>query len=80
MTRLSALLMAGPDVEVVTTGPDEFGRFGFFIGTYDETPSGFKRPRCIASSRTIYPTAEEAIKIGRGVVADARAACADGRV
>ncbi len=74
MTRITALLIAeDPNVAAGAWGPVD-GKFGVYIGTMDESPSGNMRPRALLTSKTIYATAAEAQAEAERVLAEARAA------
>ena len=62
MTRLTAWILQTAELEVVSygPGPDPNGKYGFYIGTYDEAPSGSKRPRALVTSDPIYETPTDA--------------------
>lgn len=73
MTRLTALFIQN-DSQVYGTsfGPVD-GKFGAYIGTWDETPSGCSRPRHLLTSEPIYATADEAKTAAEKIIADVRA-------
>jgi hypothetical protein len=73
MTRLTAeLIKNDPEVYASAFGPDEAGKFGLYIGTFSESPSGWKRPRDLLTSEPIYDTAEAAKLAGEKVLTDVR--------
>ena len=56
MTRLTAMLIQGdPEVYASSFGPID-GKYGLYVGTLDEAPSGHKRPRDLLTSEAVYPT------------------------
>jgi hypothetical protein len=74
VTRITALLIsADPSVYASAWGPLE-GKWGVYIGTMDESPSGNMRPRHLLTSRAVYATAEEAQAEAERLLAEARAA------
>jgi len=48
------------------------GKFGIYIGTYDESPSGSTRPRVLLTSNGEFDTALEAIEAGNKVVTEVK--------
>lgn len=74
MTRLTAFLIAGSeDLTVTAYGPVD-GKFGIYIGTMSETPSGSPRPRVLITSEPTYATAEAAEAAAQEIVAHAKEA------
>jgi hypothetical protein len=68
ISRLTAVRIASdPEVYASSFGPIE-GKYGLYIGTYDEAPSGWKRPRDLMTSDPIYDTPEAAKIAGEGVI------------
>ena len=73
MTRLTAMLIQNdPGVYASAIGPVDNGEFGIYIGTLDESPSGWKRPRMLLTSNGGYKTVEEALKAGREMIEKVR--------
>lgn len=48
------------------------GKFGYYVGTHDETPSGCKRIRPLVTSGLAYATQEEAITAANTLVKEIR--------
>lgn len=48
------------------------GKYGLYVGTLDETPSGSQRPRDLLTSQPIYETAEAAQCAGEKLIAQIR--------
>ena len=68
MTILTAMIIqSDPEVYASSYGPSE-GRYGFYIGTLDEAPSGHKRPRTLLTSAAIYETSEAAKSAAEQVI------------
>lgn len=73
MTRLTAILIAqDPEVYSSSYGPIN-GKFGLYIGTLEETPSGCKRPRDLLTSEPIYDSAAAAQGAGDSIIASVKA-------
>ncbi len=74
MTRLTAMwIYSNVDVEALAYGPDkDTGKFGVYIGAYDESPSGFKRPRPLLTGEPRYDTAEAAKAAGEAIIREVR--------
>lgn len=73
VTRITALILRSDEnVFVSHTGPDQES-FGIYIGTYDESPSGCKRPRTLITSRPVYPSADAAEAAGQELIAAVKA-------
>lgn len=73
MTRLTAMwIRNNEDVYAGAVGPDEHGRYGIYIGSYDESPSGLKRPRALLTSETIYATPNDAVAAGNEIIRQVR--------
>jgi hypothetical protein len=72
VTRLTALLITGddPDLSIMSYGPIA-GKFGLYIGTMSESPSGFPRPRPLLTSEPIYESAETAEAAARAAIREA---------
>lgn len=68
MTRLTAMLIQN-DSEVYASsfGPID-GKYGLYVGTLDEAPSGHKRPRDLLTSEPIYMSPEEAKSAAERVI------------
>ena len=64
-------IMDDPEVYVSAPGPME-GKYALYVGTWDETPSGCKRPRHLFSSAPVYDSPEAAKEAGEKLVADIR--------
>lgn len=72
MTRLTALIIQQDEnVYAMAYGPVE-NKFGFYIGTFDESPSGNMRPRDLLTSKPIYDDADMAQSAGSGVITQCR--------
>lgn len=71
MTRLTQIILAS-DPNLVVSSYEKDGKFGIYIGTMDETPSGSKRPRSLLTSDPIFPTAEAAQSAAQNVVDQAK--------
>jgi hypothetical protein len=70
MTRLTAMLLQeDPKVYASSYGPID-GKYSLYVGTIDEAPSGFERPRDLLTSQPIYATAEEAEAAAEKVIRD----------
>src|ERR1017187_6693524 len=56
MTRLTAAIIQGDErVFASAFGPIN-GKYGLYVGTIDEAPSGWERPRDLLTSEPIYET------------------------
>lgn len=65
MTRYTQyIIRTDPQVHAAALGPLPNGKYGIYIGTYDESPSGCKRPMVLLTSDGHFDTAEEARKQG----------------
>ncbi len=72
LTRMTArLIQDDPEAYASAYGPMD-GKYGIYIGTYDETPSGSKRPRDLLTSEPIYATAEEAKAAAEKIIQEVR--------
>ncbi len=72
MTILTAAIIQGSDqVFASSYGPID-GKYGIYIGTLDETPSGCSRPRDLLTSEPFYATAGEAADVGNKVIEEVR--------
>jgi hypothetical protein len=75
MTRITAMLIQGdPEVYASSFGPID-GKYGLYVGTLDEAPSGHKRPRDLLTSEPVYATAEEAKSAAEQVIKQIRGLC-----
>lgn len=69
MTRMTALIIqTDPQVYATALGPMPNGLYGVYIGTYDESPSGFPRPRVLLTSDGEFVTSDEAIAYGESLI------------
>lgn len=76
MTRLTALLLAtDPGVHSAAFGPIE-GKYGLYVGTIDETPSGCGRLRTLLTSEPVYESAEAAKAAADALIAEAKGGAA----
>jgi hypothetical protein len=48
------------------------GKFGLYIGTVNESPSGWERPRDLLTSEPKYASAEEAKKAAESIIEELR--------
>lgn len=72
MTRLTAILIQQDEnVYASAYGPVE-GKFGMYIGTLDESPSGNMRLRGLLTSNPEYASADEAQAAGVKIIAECR--------
>jgi hypothetical protein len=68
VTLLTATLIANdPEVFASCYGPMD-GKYGLYIGTLDEMPSGCKRPRDLVSSEPVYLSTAKAISAAQGII------------
>lgn len=68
MNRLTAAIIANDEnVYASFFGPVD-GKFGLYIGTMDEAPSGHKRPRDLLSSQPIYLSQKEAKNAAQEII------------
>ena len=75
MTRLTALLIqGGSEVFASSFGPID-GKYGLYVGTLDEAPSGHKRPRPLLTSEPIYETPELAKSAADELILEVRKIC-----
>lgn len=78
ISRKTALIIAeDPDVHAASVGPMLNGKFGLFIATYDESPSGFKRHRPILTSDGVYDTAAEATEAASKIISEVKSGPGD---
>ena len=74
MTRYTATLIEkDPNVHAAAIGPFPNDRFGVYIGTYEETPSGSLRPVILLTSDGVFETPKEALEQGQYVIDQIRA-------
>jgi len=62
-----------PECHAAALGPMGNGRYGVYIGTYDESPSGSVRPRVLLTSDGVYETADEALVQGNLILEQIKA-------
>lgn len=75
MTRLTALLIQQDEnVYATAYGPMD-GKFGIYIGTFDESPSGNMRPRDLLTSKPLYDSIDAAQSAGEDIIAQCRQGC-----
>lgn len=65
-------ILGDPELYTATYGPTDGGTYGFAICSYDETPSGCKRPQLLGTSEPIYETEEAAKAEAEKLVASIR--------
>lgn len=75
MISRSTVLTIQYDSQVYASaiGPYPNGLYGFYIGTYNESPSGSTRPVDLLTSEGIYPTQEAATEAGESIIREIRA-------
>lgn len=72
MTRITAHIIANdPGVYASSYGPVD-GKYGIYIGTLEETPSGHKRPRLLLTSKAIYESHETAQQAAEETLREAK--------
>ena len=72
MTRLTAAIIQADDrVYASAFGPIN-GKYGLYVGTIDEAPSGWERPRDLLTSEPIYETAEAAKDAAESLIRSVR--------
>jgi hypothetical protein len=76
MTRLTAVLIKLADEDgtlILSTYTAYPGCVGFYIGTMEETPSGYERPRDLVSSKPVYLLPAHALLAARMTVDEVKA-------
>lgn len=71
MTRLTAAIIATDENVFASYIGPVHGRYGIYIGM-DETPSGYKRPRDLLSSKPVFKTRHKAKHAGQALIKDVR--------
>lgn len=69
------VIAENPKVEASAYGPIN-GKFGLWVGTWDETPSGCERMRTLLTSEPIYATADAARAAADALIRDVKASAA----
>ena len=73
MTQFTYLRIKNdPEVYSAVLGPFPNDLYGVYIGTYDESPSGSRRPRTLLTSDGMFQTTEEAKAYGETVIQKVR--------
>ena len=74
MTKYTAhIIETDQNVHAAAIGPMPNDRFGIYIGTYEETPSGSVRPVILLTSDGVFETPKEALEQGQYVIDQIRA-------
>jgi hypothetical protein len=74
MTQYTAhIIETDQQVHAAAIGPFPNDKFGVYIGTYDEAPSGSKRPMILLTSDGVFDTPAEALEQGQLVIDQIRA-------
>lgn len=74
MTQYTAhIIQTDQQVHAAAIGPFPNDKFGIYIGTYDESPSGSKRPMILLTSGGVFATPAEALEQGQLVIDQIRA-------
>lgn len=72
MTRLTHAMIQSDDNVYATSYGQVDSKFGLYIGTIDESPSGSPRLRTLLTSDSIYLSVDEAQATGVNIIAECR--------